>query len=108
MSAEKNQIGILSNFDAADAIIDSELNRRIQCDHLQRVVFRELAVVVMIDAARFLVEAGHALIVIRVDRNIDAELVHDRVGSIEVGKDADLVLFSAHPLSSYATVEKTF
>jgi imidazolonepropionase-like amidohydrolase len=34
--------------------------------------------------------------------------IDNRVGSIEVGKDADLVLFSAHPLSSYTTVEKTF
>jgi len=30
------------------------------------------------------------------------------VGSIEPGKDGDLVVWSAHPLSSYATVEKTF
>jgi imidazolonepropionase-like amidohydrolase len=34
--------------------------------------------------------------------------IDNRVGTIEVGKDADLVLFSAHPLSSYTTVEKTF
>jgi imidazolonepropionase-like amidohydrolase len=34
--------------------------------------------------------------------------IDNRVGSIEVGKDADLVLFSAHPLSSYTIVEKTF
>ena len=34
--------------------------------------------------------------------------IDNRVGSIEVGKDADLVLFSAHPLSSYTTVDKTF
>ena len=32
--------------------------------------------------------------------------VDKRVGSIEVGKDADLVLFSAHPLSVYAVPEK--
>ncbi len=32
--------------------------------------------------------------------------VDDRVGSIEVGKDADLVLWDGPPLSSYATVEK--
>ena len=32
--------------------------------------------------------------------------VDDRVGSIEVGKDADLVLWDGPPLSSYAKVEK--
>jgi imidazolonepropionase-like amidohydrolase len=30
------------------------------------------------------------------------------VGSIEVGKDADLTLFSGHPLSTYSIVEKVF
>ncbi len=34
--------------------------------------------------------------------------IEDRVGSIERGKDADLALFSAHPLSVYATVSKTW
>ncbi|MDP4257591.1 MAG: amidohydrolase family protein [Bacteroidota bacterium] len=33
--------------------------------------------------------------------------VADRVGSIKVGKDADLVLWSDHPLSIYARAEKT-
>ena len=33
--------------------------------------------------------------------------VEDRVGSIEVGKDADLVIYSGHPLSVYAVVEQT-
>lgn len=39
-----------------------------------------------------------------------AKLLHldDRMGSIEVGKDADLVLWSDHPLSIYAKAEKTF
>lgn len=32
----------------------------------------------------------------------------DRIGSIEVGKDADLVIWNAHPLSSYARVDTTF
>ncbi|MBS9461484.1 amidohydrolase family protein [Flagellimonas sp. 389] len=38
-----------------------------------------------------------------------AKLLHidERVGSIEVGKDADLVLWSDHPLSVYAKAEKT-
>jgi len=31
-----------------------------------------------------------------------------RLGSIEVGKDADLALFDGHPLNSYARVEMTF
>jgi len=33
--------------------------------------------------------------------------VDDRVGSIEVGKDADLVIFDGHPLSAYAVVQTT-
>ncbi len=33
--------------------------------------------------------------------------IDDRVGSIKVGKDADLVLWSDNPLSIYAKVEKT-
>lgn len=38
-----------------------------------------------------------------------AEMLHveDRVGSIKVGKDADLVLWSDNPLSIYAKAEKT-
>lgn len=38
-----------------------------------------------------------------------AKLLHidERVGSIKVGKDADLVLWSDHPLSVYAKAEKT-
>jgi imidazolonepropionase-like amidohydrolase len=34
--------------------------------------------------------------------------VSDRVGSIEVGKDADLVLWTADPLSVYAKVQQTY
>lgn len=39
-----------------------------------------------------------------------AKLLHldDKVGSIKVGKSADIVLWSTHPLSVYAKVEKTF
>ncbi|MEP7145147.1 MAG: amidohydrolase family protein, partial [Ferruginibacter sp.] len=38
-----------------------------------------------------------------------ARMLHvaDRTGSIKVGKDADLVLWSDHPLSIYAKAEKT-
>lgn len=34
--------------------------------------------------------------------------IEDRVGSIEVGKDGDLALFSEHPLSVYAVPLKTY
>jgi len=34
--------------------------------------------------------------------------IDDRVGSIEVGKDADLVLYDGHPLSMFSVVDKTF
>jgi len=34
--------------------------------------------------------------------------IDSRVGSLEVGKDADVVIWSHHPLSSYAIVEKTY
>ncbi len=33
--------------------------------------------------------------------------IQDRVGSLEVGKDADLVIWNGHPLSVYARVETT-
>jgi urease alpha subunit len=33
--------------------------------------------------------------------------IDDKVGSIEVGKDADLVIFEGHPLSVYAIPQKT-
>ncbi len=34
--------------------------------------------------------------------------IDDRVGSIEVGKDADLVLYDGHPLSIRSVVQKTW
>ena len=39
-----------------------------------------------------------------------AKLLHidDRVGSIKVGKDADLVLWTTHPLSIEAIADKVF
>jgi imidazolonepropionase-like amidohydrolase len=35
-------------------------------------------------------------------------MIEDRVGSLEVGKDADIVLTDKHPLSLYAKVQKVF
>ncbi|MES2767117.1 MAG: amidohydrolase family protein [Bacteroidota bacterium] len=34
--------------------------------------------------------------------------VQDRTGSLEVGKDADIVVWSGHPLSNFSKVEETF
>jgi imidazolonepropionase-like amidohydrolase len=34
--------------------------------------------------------------------------IDSRVGSLEVGKDADVVIWSHHPLSTFAIVEKTY
>ncbi len=44
-----------------------------------------------------------ALITINPAKQLDLD---NRVGSIEAGKDADLVLFDKHPLSSFAKVQK--
>ena len=48
--------------------------------------------------------------VVRRHREVYAKMLHidNRVGSIKAGKDADLVLWSANPLSVYALAEKTF
>lgn len=50
-------------------------------------------------------EEALALITINPARQLGIEA---RVGSIEVGKDADLALYSAHPLSIYAVVQRTW
>src|SRR5262249_39649354 len=44
-----------------------------------------------------------SLITINPAKQLD---ISDRVGSIEAGKDADLVIFDKHPLSNYAKVQK--
>jgi imidazolonepropionase-like amidohydrolase len=46
-----------------------------------------------------------SLITINPARQLD---VDQRVGSIETGKDADLVIYDKHPLSNYAKVQKVF
>ena len=34
--------------------------------------------------------------------------IDDRVGSLEIGKDADFVIWSGHPLSTYSICEETW
>ncbi|MEO8129799.1 MAG: amidohydrolase family protein [Bryobacteraceae bacterium] len=46
-----------------------------------------------------------SLITINPAKQLD---IDDKVGSIEVGKDADLALFDKHPLSNFAKVQKVF
>ncbi len=44
-----------------------------------------------------------ALVTINPAKQLD---IDNRVGSIEVGKDADLAIYDKHPLSNYAKVQK--
>ncbi|MGC9970745.1 MAG: amidohydrolase [Bryobacteraceae bacterium] len=46
-----------------------------------------------------------AMITINAAKQLDLD---SRIGSIEPGKDADLVIFDKHPLSNYAKVQKVF
>ena len=50
-------------------------------------------------------EEALALITINAAKHLG---IDDRVGSIEEGKDADLALFSEHPLSIYAVPQRTY
>jgi imidazolonepropionase-like amidohydrolase len=49
----------------------------------------------------------HALQTITLNSARELSL-HDRIGSIEVGKDADLAIFSGHPLNAFSRCEMTF
>jgi imidazolonepropionase-like amidohydrolase len=64
-----------------------------------------------IDAAKQMKYGGlsenEALRLITINGAIQVGL-EDRTGSIEVGKDADVAIWTAHPLSVYARVETTF
>ena len=48
-----------------------------------------------------------ALALITINPAIQLEIDH-RVGSLEVGKDADLVVYDRHPLDTYAVAQMTF
>jgi imidazolonepropionase-like amidohydrolase len=71
----------------------------------------ELARRLNLDAAKSIKYGGlteeEALRTATINPAIQLGIDH-RVGSIEVGKDADLVLWTGHPLSTYSRVETTF
>ncbi len=52
------------------------------------------------------VSQDDALKMVTINPAIQLE-IDDRVGSLEVGKDGDIAIFSEHPLSNYANVEMT-
>ncbi len=64
-----------------------------------------------IEAAKLVRYGGltedEALALVTINGAKQLEIDH-KVGSIEVGKDADVVIWNAHPLSVYASPDKTF
>ena len=50
-------------------------------------------------------DQAFAMVTINAARQLKIE---NRVGSVEVGKDADLVIWNAHPMSTKAIVERTY
>jgi imidazolonepropionase-like amidohydrolase len=82
--------GVLTGFNSDDA----EMARRLNQEAAKAVLFGGVSEE---DAWKF------------VTLN-PAKMLHidDRVGSIKVGKDADLVLWNDHPMSIYARAERTY
>ncbi len=82
--------GVLTGFNSDDA----EMARRLNQEAAKAVLFGGVSEE---DAWKF------------VTLN-PAKMLHidDKVGSIKVGKDADLVLWNNHPMSIYARAERTF
>jgi hypothetical protein len=73
---------------------DAELARRLNMEAAKAVRYGDVT-----DDEAF------AMVTINPARQLKIE---NRVGSIEVGKDADLVVWNHHPLSSLAIVERTY
>ncbi|MBL8216267.1 MAG: amidohydrolase [Bryobacterales bacterium] len=71
---------------------DAELMRRLNTEAAKTMKYGGLTE-----------EEALSLITINPAKQLDLD---NRIGSIEAGKDADLVLFDKHPLSSFAKVQK--
>lgn len=85
-----NEMGIVTAINSDDA----EMGRRLNQEAAKTVKYGGVS---EIDALK-MVTINPAILL-----HID-----DQVGSIEVGKDADLVLWNGHPLSNYSRVETTW
>ncbi|MEJ7639546.1 MAG: amidohydrolase family protein, partial [Singulisphaera sp.] len=73
-------------------------------EELVRHLYLEAAKMVKYGGGAVTEAEALAMITINPAREIGLE---DRIGSIEVGKDADLAVFNAHPLDGYARCELT-
>ncbi|MGB4776541.1 MAG: amidohydrolase family protein [Daejeonella sp.] len=85
-----HQVGVLTGFNSDDA----EMARRLNQEAAKAITYGNMT-------------EEDALKLVTLN---PAKMLHidNRVGSIKAGKDADLVLWSANPLSVYAVAEKTF
>lgn len=85
-----HQVGVLTGFNSDDA----EMARRLNQEAGKAITYGNMS-------------EEDALKLVTLN---PAKMLHldNRVGSVKVGKDADLVLWSANPLSIYAVAEKTF
>ena len=82
--------GVLTSFNSDDA----EMGRRLNQEAAKAVLYGGVSEE---DALKFV--TLNPAKTLRLD---------DHLGSLKVGKDADLVIWSAHPLSIYAKAEQTF
>lgn len=85
-----HQMGVLTGFNSDDA----EMARRLNQEAAKAITYGGLSE-----------EDAFKLVTLN-----PAKMLHidHRVGSLKVGKDADVVLWSANPLSVYALAEKTY
>jgi len=89
-AALMNQVGILTSINSDDA----EMGRRLNQEAAKTVKYGGVAP-----------EEAWKFVTLNPAKMLG---IDNRTGSIKVGKDADVVLWSANPLSVYAKAEKTF
>jgi len=85
-----HEVGVVTGFNSDDA----EMARRLNQEAAKAVTYGNMS-------------QEDALKLVTLN---PAKMLHvdNRIGSLKAGKDADLVLWSANPLSIYAVVEKTY